>query len=380
MFAPLRRPLAWSVWFLLLGMAVPRGGECAEDAPGVASLASASVEQVAQSPGYADAPVWRLGMIHFSGSGFWRLQPEGPVKVLDLNPSGSCVRDQDDVLLCGSSINALLNISPEGKIHVLADTFEGQPLKSLNDVTIDGLGRIYWTDPAGSSQENPVGKVFRLTADGKIQQLLGNLAFPAGIEVDPTGKLLVVVESQTNRILKYEIPENEGEWKAPVVLYDLGGAGGDGCAFDAQGNLWVADFHQKETGRGRLTVVSPTGGLVGQVEIPAKVVSNLAFGGEKFDEVYCTTAEPPGLYRVRAGVEGFRGHRAAQVTFVKEVDVKTLLNLKPIKPRKLSRLERKRLRNGKGEPKLGLPRLPAELWNGTVGNRTVGEFWWIRSY
>lgn len=94
----------------------------------------------------------------------------------------------------------------------------------------------------------------------------------------------------------------EGEWKAPVVLYDLGGAGGDGCAFDAQGNLWVADFHQKETGRGRLTVVSPAGGLVGQVEIPAKVVSNLAFGGEKFDEAYCTTAEPPGLYRVRAGV------------------------------------------------------------------------------
>lgn len=330
-----------------------------------AKLQQAKVEQVAQSPAYADAPVCCNGTIYFSGNGFWRVQPEGPVKALDLSPCGVAVRNDQDLLLCGSGLNVLLNLAPDGKMYLLADQYESQPLNSLNDVTIDAQGRIYWTDPVGSSREKAIGKVFRLSADGTVRQLINNLAFPAGIEVDPSGKSLVVVESQTSRVLKYSLAGDESPLEDPAVLYEVGGAGGDGCAYDSEGNLWLADFHRKETGQGRLTVISPEGKLIGHVGIPAKVVSNVTFGGEKFDEVYCTTAEPPALFRVSASVAGFTGHRAPQVVFLKEVDVETLSHGRGPRSRKVSRLERRRQRSKKQDLNPGLTGLIFKTWNGS---------------
>ena len=35
-----------------------------------------------------------------------------------------------------------------GEIEVIADSYEGKPLQQPNDLTLDGLGRIYFTDPA----------------------------------------------------------------------------------------------------------------------------------------------------------------------------------------------------------------------------------------
>ncbi|MCA9091988.1 MAG: SMP-30/gluconolactonase/LRE family protein [Planctomycetaceae bacterium] len=346
---------------LLMGVSLPcallRGEEDL-----ATKLQQAKVEQFAQSPAYADAPVCCNSVLYFGGNGFWKVQPDGPVKAFALSPSGAVVRQEQDLLLCGTGLKALLNFAPDGKVHVLADKFEEHPLNSLNDVTIDAQGRIYWTDPVGSSREKVIGKVFRLTPDGTVKQVIGNLAFPAGIEVDPTGKSLVIIESQTNRVLKYSVPENDDSFGEPSVLYDIGGAGGDGCAFDAEGNLWLADFHRKETGQGRVTVVSPEGKLVGHVNVPAKVVSNIAFGGERFDEVYCTTAEPPAVFRIEAGVVGFAGHRAPQVAFQKEIDVKSLSKGGVLRPRKLSRLEKRRLRQMKPDQKPGLSGLILQKW------------------
>lgn len=347
------------MWGLMAGEAVRAQEELGK------KLGEAVVEQYVQSPAYADAPVWRTSLVYFASSAFWRVQEQGPVKVFDLNPSGACVRDGEDLLLCETSLKSLLNVSADGKVSVLADQFEGQPLNSLNDVTIDAQGRIYWTDPVGSSREKPIGKVLRLTPDGTVSVVIEGLAFPAGVEVDPTGKTLMVVESQTHKILKYSIPEDGSPFGMGTPIYDVGGSGGDGCAFDASGNLWIADFHQKETGRGRLTVISGEGALIGHVAIPAKVVSNVAFGGAKFDEVFCTTAEPPGVFRVQAGTAGFAGHRAAQVKPVKELDIKALSGQRMMRTKKVTRQEKRRQRAERADQKLGDAELHLPNWSGS---------------
>lgn len=355
----------FSLCAVISGGILPSFRACGEETP-AKKLREAKVELFAQSPAYADAPVSCNGTIYFSGNGYWKVQSDGPVKAFDLSLTGAAVRDNQDLLVCGSGLKGLLNLSADGKIHPLANEFESQPLNSLNDVTIDSQGRIYWTDPVGSSRDNPTGKVFRLTPDGKVSLILEHLAFPTGIEVDPGGTSLIVMESQTCRVLKYSIPAGEEPFGAPRVLYDVGGTGGDGCAFDGSGNLWFADFHRRETGQGRVTVISPEGELIGSVGIPAKVVSNVAFGGEKFDELYCTTAEPPAVFRIHAGVVGFAGHRAPQVVFLKEIDLKTLLIEHPQRPRKVSRMERKRRRWKHPEPKPGLSTwLKFNLWKGS---------------
>ena len=48
-----------------------------------------------------------------------------------------------------------------GRMEILADTYDGKPLSGPNDVTIDGRGRLYFTDSSGAA-------VYRIDAPGKL--------------------------------------------------------------------------------------------------------------------------------------------------------------------------------------------------------------------
>lgn len=77
-----------------------------------------------------------------------------------------------------------------GKIEVLADNYEGQPLQGANDVTMDGKGRLYFTDPAGAA-------VYRIDAPGRLARILSapDIQSPNGIQVSPDDKKLHLVEA-----------------------------------------------------------------------------------------------------------------------------------------------------------------------------------------
>ena len=59
-----------------------------------------------------------------------------------------------------------------GKVEVLADDGHGVTLKGPNDVTIDGRGRLYFTDMAGAA-------VYRIDAPGKLARDPGGTRNPA---------------------------------------------------------------------------------------------------------------------------------------------------------------------------------------------------------
>ena len=224
-------------------------------------------------------------------------QSESGDKYLEIEPAGTVLLGNGHLLVCDNKFKAILDVSPEGKVGVVADRFEGQPLRSLNDLTVDARGNVYWTDPDGSSVKNPVGDVFRVRPDGRIDRIATGLAFPNGLDVDPAGKFLYLIESSSKKILRYPIPEDRDLLGKPETFYDLGGSGGDGCVFDAAGNFWVADYHRPETGQGRITVLSPEAKVLAYLPVPAKVVSNITFGGPNLDEIYCTTGDPAGVFR-----------------------------------------------------------------------------------
>ncbi len=197
---------------------------------------------------------------------------------------------------------------------------------SLNDLTVDARGNVYWTDPEGSSLDKPVGRLYRVRPDGRVERIATGLAFPNGIEVDPGSKFLYVIESQSKKILRYPLPADNELLGKPELFYDLGGSGGDGCAFDAAGNLWVADFHRPDTKKGRITVLSPEAKVRAYLPLPSAVVSNIAFGGVNHDEIFCTTGDPPGVFHAKVGVKGFSGHPG------KPLPILRFLNVVPLKP------------------------------------------------
>jgi gluconolactonase len=288
---------------------------------------AAKAELYAQAPSYSEGPTWKDGSVYFCSGALLRIAPDRKVtRYLEIGPAGTYQLADGRLLVCDNKNHALLELTADGKVGVLAETFEGKPLRVLNDLTVDRQGNIYWTDPNSGNPKTPDGNVFRLTPAGVVSRVAEGLAYPNGIEVDPAGKHLFVVESASKKVLRYAVPAADQPLGKPELFYTLK-TGGDGCAFDAAGNLWVTDFSG-----GEVAVVSPDGKYLGGVKIPARAISNLTFGGPRRDTLFVTTGNPDGVFRVEVGVEGFRLHPGAKYKVLRHLPVKPSDD--PLPPRK----------------------------------------------
>ncbi|NDB76466.1 MAG: SMP-30/gluconolactonase/LRE family protein, partial [Verrucomicrobia bacterium] len=128
---------------------------------------------------------------------------------LDINPAGTFLRRDSQIVIVDNKHKAVLALATNGVVSVLADQFEGKPLRGLNDVTVDARGNIYWTDPEGSSLAKPVGDIYRLSVAGKVTRVAGGFAFPNGLDVDPASKFLYLIESQSKKILRFALPATD---------------------------------------------------------------------------------------------------------------------------------------------------------------------------
>jgi gluconolactonase len=273
-------------------------------------LRKVEVNPFAKAPGYSEGPTWVNGELFFCSGALLKVDQDGRVtKHLDINPGGTVLLGNGNLLIADNKHRGLVELTPDGKASVLVDSSADGRFKGLNDLTIDARGNVYFSDPEGSNAQSRTGRVWRFTASGKLSLVAEGLAFPNGLDVDPQSKFLYVVESQSKKVLRYALPESDDSpLGAPTDFYNLGGSGGDGCAFDADSNLWTTDFHRPETEKGRIIVLSPKAEVLGMLDIPAKVVSNICFGGPNHDEIFCTTGTPDGVFHAKVGVKGFRGH------------------------------------------------------------------------
>jgi sugar lactone lactonase YvrE len=67
---------------------------------------------------------------------------------------------------------------------------------------------------------------------------------------------------------------------------ELGGVP-DGSAVDADGVVWVSIFQA-----GKIAAYRPDGKLERVVDMPVKLISSVAWGGEGLDRLYVTTIDP----------------------------------------------------------------------------------------
>jgi gluconolactonase len=182
---------------------------------------------------------------------------------------------------------------------------DGKPLRAPNDLTLDPNGGFYFTDPGGSSLENPIGTVHYVDNDRVTHTVAVGLAFPNGIVLRPGGKELLVGESKKNQVLAYPVP-SQGKLGDPKVLVKLPNKGEgqidnqpDGIALDDQGNLYVAHYGMRQ-----VQVINPKGEIIRRYPGGNLTTSNVAFAGPKMDQLYVTGGEPGALFRLDLGVKG----------------------------------------------------------------------------
>ncbi len=209
-----------------------------------------------------------------------------------------------------------------GAVEVLTERYEGKRYNSPNDVVVDVLGRIWFTDPLyapdRSIMEHEHEAVYRLDVDGQVQRVITQPAIerPNGLAITPDAKTLYLIDSNSSRpgaarkIWAFNI-NKEGQATGQRLLFDFGrGRGGDGMRLDSQGNLWVAagisaprtpnETADVPTG---VYVISPQGELLGRIPISEDVITNLAFGGPDKRTLYVTAGKT--LFKIATAVSGY---------------------------------------------------------------------------
>ncbi len=196
-----------------------------------------------------------------------------------------------------------------GGVEVLADSYEGRPLIGPNDVTIDGRGRLYFTELNGAA-------VYRIDAPGKIARILSapDIQRPNGIQVSPDDGTLYLVEANQAQggarlIRRYDL-EPDGTVRNMRVHYDFApGRSADGMSIDIEGNLYASAGMNQLRGtsetldnKAGVYVISPDGKLLEFIPIPEDFITNNAFGGADMKTLYVTAGKT--LYKVRTKIAG----------------------------------------------------------------------------
>lgn len=154
-----------------------------------------------------------------------------------------------------------------------------------NDLVIARNGNLYVTNPGGNE-----GRVWLIRPDGTKQEVdVGGLRFPNGIALSPDQTLLYVADYRSHWVYSYVIQpdgtlanKQRYYWLHTPDTEDQSFA--DGLKVDRDGRLYVATRLGiqvcDQIGKVNLIIPTPNGRL-----------SNLVFGGEKFDTLYATCGD-----------------------------------------------------------------------------------------
>lgn len=200
---------------------------------------------------------------------------------------------QGNLIACEGGNRRVTSISPDGKIAVLADKYNGKKLNSPNDLWIDPDGDVYFSDPRYGGKkdlEQDGFHVYYISAKAKqLTRVINDLKTPNGVLGTSDGKLLYVADPGDGKTYVYSIlgPGKLSEKK----LFAMQGA--DGMTLDERGNLYL-------TGKG-VNVFSPQGKLLETIDVPESP-ANVCFGGKDRQTLFITARSS--LYSVKMRVRG----------------------------------------------------------------------------
>ncbi|MCU0760465.1 MAG: SMP-30/gluconolactonase/LRE family protein [Steroidobacteraceae bacterium] len=168
----------------------------------------------------------------------------------------------------------------------------------LNDAGRDDRGRL-WTGSMDRRGEQPLGALWRIEPDGRVQPIDSGYTIPNGFAFARDGATLYVADSPRRVVHAYALDAARDVRSRSVLIGPgaFGDAYPDGMAVDAEDHLWIACYDG-----GCLRRFRPDGTLERSVPVPAAKVTACTFGGDSLATLYVTAGD--GLYAFDPGVPG----------------------------------------------------------------------------
>lgn len=294
---------------------------------------SSTVEQVASGMRWAEGPVYfpEGGYVLVSDIPNNRImkfdEKTGSFSVFRANANyanGNTRDRQGRLVTCEHSVTRrVTRTESNGRITVLADSFEGKRLNAPNDVVVKSDDSIWFTDPlfgingewegSRARPEQATTNVYRIAPDGRISAVITDLMNPNGLAFSPDEKKLYVVEwrgTPNRSIWSWDVGADGVTLSNKTKLVDAADQGAlDGFKVDRDGNLWcgwgsngalaaepadaggrkVYPLRGKPEDLDGVMVFNPQGKPLAHIRLPERC-ANLTFGGPKNNRLYMASS------------------------------------------------------------------------------------------
>jgi sugar lactone lactonase YvrE len=173
-------------------------------------------------------------------------------------------------------------------LRVLARVEEDKPDNRFNGGKCDRQGRFWAGTMNGKHWDAPSGSLYRLDAGLRVTRAQTECVCANGLDWSPDGRVLYFTESFVYSIFAYDFDAVTGEIANRRLFASVdkdSGAFPDGLTVDAEGGVWSV-----HNAVGRVVRYTPAGKIDRVVQLPVPRPCGCAFGGEKLDVLYVTTA------------------------------------------------------------------------------------------
>lgn len=173
-----------------------------------------------------------------------------------------------------------------GRIEKIRDVAPDNPRIRMNDGKPDRKGR-FWAGSIDDELTDPLGTFYRLDPDLSCHAMQEHVICSNGTAFSPDDKTLYFADSGKETIWAYDLDIDSGRISNQRVFSGPGDAPGvpDGATVDAEGYLWSARW-----GGWCVVRYDPKGRIDRKIDLPLQQPTCPAFGGDKLDVMYMTSA------------------------------------------------------------------------------------------
>jgi gluconolactonase len=198
-----------------------------------------------------------------------------------------------NLIVCEMEHRRISSVAPDGSVTLLADNYAGRKFNSPNDLWVDPMGGVYFTDPYYGDDPRSLEQggyyVFYVTPEREVLRVLDDLVGPNGIIGTADGKLLYIGDSGDEKTWVYAVQPDGSLTEKRLFVSEAH----DGLTMDERGNVYVTGEH--------VNVYTSDGELIETIVAPEQP-ANLTFGGPEGRTLFMTARS--GFYSLRMSVRG----------------------------------------------------------------------------